>query len=174
MNTSPRTGPAAGSAAHYDTQHIVEAVRLIVGDGNVTELRALDATVGGDRYPATYSGYFNDPEKLAQAAATIRTAKGIYITPNPVKPALLARANNRLRRMSKGDNSTSDHDIIARRWLLIDCDASRPAGISASDEEHEAAIERCRDIYAHLNSRGWPDPIAADSGNGGHLSLIHI
>lgn len=169
MNTTRPLMATGIEAVGYDAQHIIEAVRLIVGDGAVTELRSLDAVVGGDRYPATYSGYFDSPEALAQAAATIKAAKGIYITPNPVDPALLARAKNRLRKMGRGDNSTGDHDIIARHWLLIDCDAKRPAGISASDDEHDAAIQRCREIYAHLHDRGWPDPIAADSGNGGHL-----
>jgi len=150
-----------------DADAVREAFRLIVGDG-VTELRALDATSPGDHWPATYSGYFDDPDALVQAITTLHTAKGIYITPNPVNPALLARAHNRIRRPAKGE-STSDGDIVARRWLLIDADPARPAGISSTDAEHAAALARCQAIAAELEHRGWPAPIVADSGNGGHL-----
>lgn len=151
-----------------DRQAVAEAVRLLVGNGNVTELRALEATTAGDRRTMTLCGYFDDPDKLAEAVATIRTAKGIYIIPNAVNPALLARAANRIKPASKGD-ATQDTDITRRRWLLIDCDAQRPANISASDAEHESALERAREIFAHLQALGWPKPIAGDSGNGSHL-----
>ena len=75
------------------------AIRLIVPDG-VTELRALDATTFGDRWPGTVSGYFDDPRKLAEAATAITAARGVYFIPNCVDPRLLARAANRLRRIS--------------------------------------------------------------------------
>lgn len=152
-----------------DRQAVADAVRRLVGDGNVTELRALEATTADDRYPRTLFGYFDDPVTLADAGATIKTAKGVYIVPNAVNPALLARAANRIKVAGKGD-STQDTDIIRRRWLLVDCDPQRPGNISASDAEHEAARQRTRDIFAYLQSLGWPQPIAADSGNGAHLA----
>ncbi len=71
---------------HHDPRAIIQAIRLIVAEGNVTELRALEATIAGDRWPATYSGYFDDPEQLAKAVGTIKTAKGIYFVPNPTEP----------------------------------------------------------------------------------------
>ena len=152
----------------YERSAIVEALGLILAAGQVTELRALDATTAKDRWPCTLSGYFDDPEKLAEAVAAITSAKGIYIIPNPVDPALLARAENRIRKAPKGE-STQDTHIVARLWLLIDADAQRPSGISATAAEHEAAVERVREIYRYLKGQGWPDPIAADSGNGAHL-----
>ena len=82
---------------------------------------------------------------------------------------MLARAANRIRKADKG-GTTSDGDIVARHWLLIDCDPQRPAGISATDAEHDAAVERCRQIWSELHyNHGWPEPIGADSGNGAHL-----
>lgn len=152
----------------HDPQAIAQAVRLIVGPGNVCELRALDVTMNGDRFPVTLAGYFDDADKLTAATGKIGTAKGIYITLNPAKPALLARAANRIRKAPKGE-STQDGDILRRCFLPIDCDPVRPSGIGSTDAEHEAAIERCRGIYAYLKGLGWPDPVAADSGNGGHL-----
>jgi hypothetical protein len=116
----------------------------------------------------TVSGYFNDRQKLAQAIAQRNgSGPGVYLTINPVKPALLARAENRLKIRVRA--TTSDADIERRTWLLIDCDPARPSDISSSDAEHEAALERARDIRMILREEGWPEPVLADSGNGAHL-----
>jgi multisubunit Na+/H+ antiporter MnhG subunit len=65
------------------------------------------------------SGYFSDHQKLAENATRYSgTAQGAYITLNPVKAALLARAANRMRVAGK-DCSTADAEIIKRRWLAI-------------------------------------------------------
>ncbi len=110
------------------------------------------------------------PTSLIAALESVRAAKACYIIPNVVNPALLARAANRIRKAAQGRSTTSDGDIVSRRWLLIDCDPQRPAGISSTDHEHNAAVERCRGIWTELHFNfGWPEPVAADSGNGGHL-----
>ena len=152
---------------HHDPRVIIETLRLIVDAGNVIEIRALDAVVG-NRWPGTLSGYFDDPDKLAQAVGTIKTAKGIYITLNPVNPDLLARKHNRIDKAEKG-GLTQDSHILCRRWLLIDCDAQRLSGISASDTEHQEALDRAASVRDYLSGQAWPVPIVADSGNGGHL-----
>ena len=152
----------------YDREEVIRSVRLLVGDGQVTELRALSATTTSDRWPHPVFGYFDDAEKLADALADITTAKGIYIAPNPVNPALLSRAANRIRKAQKGE-STGNSDIVCRKWLLIDTDPQRASGISASEAEHQAALDLADAINAHLKDYGWPDPIIADSGNGAHL-----
>jgi archaellum biogenesis ATPase FlaH len=91
----------------------------------------------------------------------------VYFVPNPVKPELLARANNRINERPK--QTTSDNDIRERRWLLIDLDPRRASGISSTDEEHAAAFELADRVKEYLTIEGWPDPIYADSGNGVHL-----
>lgn len=161
--TATAVPPAAGAAT------IAEALGAILEPGQVTELRALGVPNGYRR--ATVSGYFDAVGALAAAAANLdqRGAKGVYFIPNPVKPALLARAKNRFRAISDNEPTTSDADILSRRWLLIDCDPVRPAGISSSAEEHAAAIERARAIRNAMAAAGWPAPILADSGNGAHL-----
>ena len=147
---------------------IRRALALLLEPGQVTELRALGATTSAYRRPHTEAGYFDDPEALAEAAAALSgRADGVYIIPNVVDPALLARASNRVRVAGDGD-TTSDQNVMRRRWILFDCDADRPKGISATDVQHEAAIERARDIGAALTAEGWPAGILADSGNGGH------
>jgi len=146
-------------------EQIRRAAQLIMEPGSVHELRIPRA--GREK---TISGYFNDPLKLAQCAAELDdTAKyaGIYITLNPCNPALLARCCNRVRPYA--EVTTSDHDILKRCWLLIDCDPQRPAGISSTKKEHARAITTSCGVWDDLRGAGLGDPIVADSGNGGHL-----
>jgi hypothetical protein len=147
---------------------ILASLSVILEPGQVTELRALDAATATERRPHVEAGYFNDPEKLTRAAANISHAKGVYFVLNPVNPALLARAVNKIRPAPRGE-STGDGDILCRRWLPIDADPVRPAGIASTDAEHQAALDRVGTIAATLAAEGWPEPIVADSGNGGHL-----
>jgi hypothetical protein len=116
----------------------------------------------------TISGYFDDPERLTQAAAKLSgQVAGVYLTANPANPALLARANNKAVPYPK--QTTADGDIISRRWLLLDFDPVRPSGISSTDAEREAAFELARKVQDFLHGAGWPEPVLADSGNGTHL-----
>jgi hypothetical protein len=91
----------------------------------------------------------------------------VYITLNPITPELLARYANRVEEGAQG--LTTDRHVLRRRWLPIDFDATRPAKISATDAEHEAALQRAMACRAWLRQQQWPEPLAADSGNGAHL-----
>lgn len=142
---------------------IVNSIKLFFQPGEVWELRIPKA----GRY-GTASGYFNDPEAFAKAVLKYNgKAPGIYFTLNPVNPALLARANSRV--IERVTLTTGDHDIICRRWLPVDIDPVRPAGISSSDAEHSLALERAKAIREYLRKQDWPEPLMADSGNGAHL-----
>ena len=155
------------SAAPYDTQEIRRCLTLLAPDG-VFEVRAPKARMTGYR-SATAAGYFNthDDTAIAMIGSLSGKAPGVYLTLNSVNPALLARAANRLN--ASAEQTTSDADILSRRWLLLDLDPVRPAGISASDAEREAAYALANTVRAWLTAQGWPDPILADSGNGTHL-----
>ena len=145
-------------------------MKLWFQKGDVFEIRILDAVSANWMRPHTESGYF-DYDHIAEAAeaiAQLRSYRGAYTTVNPVKNDLLARACNRLRGITK-EPTTSDADILCRRWLLIDCDPKRVSGISSSDAEHEAAISTARKIKEGLSGSGWPLPIMLDSGNGAQL-----
>jgi AAA domain len=141
---------------------------ILVEPGAVWEIRALKARLADHRNTSLVSGYFNNVELCIAQLARLRSATGAYLTINTVDPALLARRMNRLDYVGSGE-TTGDGHVIKRRWLLIDCDAERPAGISASDAEKEAARQKARAVYAFLKARGWPSPVASDSGNGFHL-----
>ena len=140
---------------------IARALEVLFEPGAVAELRAI-------RNGKTAAGYFDDPEALAREAGKLDGQEyTVYVTANPVDPALLARSQNRVKHPLR--ESTSDRDILRRRWLLVDLDPARPAGVSATDEEKNAARERAREIYAHLHRSGWSEPVIGDSGNGYHL-----
>jgi hypothetical protein len=147
-------------STHSAVPAIHAALTTICQPGAVHELRVPNA--GRQR---TISGCFDDLDLMAQAAGQLSGLHpGIYVTVNPVNPALLARAENRV--ISYAQNTTADHDITQRRWLPVDLDPQRPAGISATAEEHEAAHARAREIYAQLKLCGWPAPLTVDTGNG--------
>lgn len=149
-----------------DESEIRRALAILAPSG-VVEIRAPNARLNGYR-PGTAAGYFDNHEGAAKGAAKLSGhAPGVYITINLVDPALLARAANRLDPRAK--HTTSDAEIIARRWLLLDFDPVRPAGISSNDAEHTTALERALGVRDWLNSQGWPAPVYADSGNGAHL-----
>ena len=153
-----------------DTKAIENAIRTLAAEGQITEVRAFEAVLKGQgRAPRIVFGYFDDPAKLAAAVNSITEAKGIFFTPNPVNPDLFARSANQLRVPVNKGETTSDKLIDRRRFFLVDADPKRLSDISATDEEHEAAITLARSIYAYLRDLGWPDPVAADSGNGAHL-----
>ncbi len=149
---------------------ILRTLQAIIEPDQVTELRAVDAVTPAWRNPHTVSGYFDSAhlDAMAKAAAAVQ-APAVYFIPNPVAPALLARAANRLRDCRDKDATTSDADIVHRRWLKIDADPIRPAGISSTDAEHAAAIAKAAEIAEWLSLAGWPAALRADSGNGAHL-----
>lgn len=159
-------------AANFDREDILRTWQIFRQPGTVTEVRILNA----GKWLGTVSGYFDNTEDFTDivsqlAADPEHPVPAIYFTPNPVNNALLARAVNRVKPRAK--NTTSDADITALHWLLIDLDAQRPAGISSSDEEHESAISKAREVRQGLtDGLGWPANsfILADSGNGAHLN----
>lgn len=153
-----------------DKTEIIRALRQWFQPGDVFELRILDAVTADYQRPHVESGYFDFEhiEAVPAAMAKLRCYRGAYVTVNPVNPALLARAVNRIRSVGR-EPTTADSDILCRRWLLIDCDAERPSGISSSDEEHAAALQKAQEIQTGLSSLDWPGPLILDSGNGAQL-----
>ncbi len=160
-----------GNAAPRDT--IRRFLELLFEPGDVFEVRAPGCRDRPDaKYAYTCSGYFTF-DTLDRAADEIAAldrsavAPGIYVTLNPVAPALLARSANRIKPRAR--ETTQDKDVVRRRWLLIDIDPVRPAGVSSTDTELALATERARAVADHLTDSGWPAPIVVMSGNGYHL-----
>lgn len=145
---------------------IQQTAALFIGDGDVVEIRALHTKQG------TVSGYYSDRAAFVRDACAVDgKGPGVYVTLNRVAPIVLARAVNRLRPYAQA--TTSDTEIDRRLWVLFDCDPVRPAGISASDAEHAAAMEMANKIAVWLVTLGVPSNaiVIADSGNGAHVLL---
>jgi hypothetical protein len=146
-----------------DRAEIAHAISLLFDPGDVVEVRIPKTRAG------VVSGYFDDHTILATAihnADMKYRPSGVYYVVNKINPALLGRAYNRLK--ERAEYTTADNNILRRRWLPIDLDPVRPAGISSSEEEHAAAIHRARTIADDMEKE-WDRPIIADSGNGAHL-----
>lgn len=155
-----------------------QVYRLFFPPGEVTEIRALGLSGRSSAWTgfakgddAVVFGYFDNAEAFGQAAAALDKAEpgGIYFTPNVVDPELLSRAANRLVTASRKRPQTSDPHIQRVRWMLLDFDPQRPAGISATAEELALAMEAAKAAAEFLRGLGWADPIKAASGNGYHL-----
>ncbi len=152
---------------------IARFLNLLVQPDDVFEVRSPKCLERrGATYTSTVSGYFTHASIEAAAGLIAELdesglAPGVYVTLNPVRSDLLARAANRLKRRTP--ETTADGDTIMRRWLLIDVDPVRPSGVSATDDELELAQQRANGIKMFLTALGWPEPIVAMSGNGYHL-----
>jgi putative DNA primase/helicase len=173
----PKGGPMMGQVNSADgpdaaeTGEIADGLTLFCGPDDAVELRALEAEQSFGR-PATECGYFDAGHltEMARAARrlTVRS-KGVYVTLNPVQPALLARSKYRVR---PARAAATDAQVVARRRLLLDFDPVRAGGVpdvAATDGEHDAAIAAAREAWGRLRRLGWPEPAAIDSGNGAYL-----
>jgi hypothetical protein len=148
-----------------DRAAILSALAFLFDPADVIELRALHM-----RRKRTDSGFFDSAHRadLADAAARL-SAQGaaVYATLNPVDPGLLSRYNNRVEEFA--DATTTDAQVLRRRWLLVDLDPVRPAKTSATDAQLEGAHVKARAVCAWLKKQGWPAPVVGLSGNGFHL-----
>lgn len=145
------------------TVDILRFVELLWRPGDVREVRIPKY----NKYGHTASGYFDSPESLAESAAKWDGKANLYFTLNPVNPALMARASNRIA--DKAETTSADVDVIRRRSLFIDIDPDRPSGISSTEDERQAARLVLDEVVSFLDNKDWPQPIVAMSGNGWYL-----
>ncbi len=134
---------------------IAANLRALHGDGETIEIRTL---VTGRRATARYFDSIDEAAK--HAAKQDAPGKNVYQTLNVLPDDLLYR---------DGSEATKDHEVTRRRWLMVDLDPKRAAGVSATDAERDKARQTAREIVAYLRKAGWPDPHVFDSGNGLHL-----
>lgn len=150
---------------------INKTLELFLQPGAILEVRALKCWDRNPEFTSNRTGYFDDVSKAIQEIEKLERSwhpQGIYVTLNPVKLDLLARAANRIKRAEK-DQSTSNEDILSRKWMLVDFDPVRPAGVSATELELWNAREQARLCGVWLADNGFGNPVAAMSGNGLHL-----
>lgn len=156
--------PQASTRTVCERTADVERFLHVLHDGEPFEIRALKTHRG------TVSGYYSDPHTAARDVTRWLEqsgAEGVCVTLNKIVPEIQARSAGQLRSFAK--NTTGDADILRRRWLLLDLDSIRPSGISATEEEKDAALDLARQVRNDLGARGWPEPLMLMSGNGCHL-----
>lgn len=113
-------------------------------------------------------GYFDSIQQAITEVSRYEGNANVYVSLNPVKRDLLARANNRL---VPTKTRTADDDVLCDSWFFIDVDAIRPTGISSTENELLAALELSEVVCIFLNNAGVPNQsiVKAMSGNGAYV-----
>lgn len=151
---------------------VAKFLSILHPEAGVFEVRSIDCPERPNgNYRSTAAGYFFDPHVAAKAIEELDKLRplGSYTTMNPVLPALIARANSKIVHHKTKVPTTSDSDIVSRRWLMLDLDPIRPSGVSSTDAEMEAALELADKIEEALAAEGWPKPLKGMSGSGAYL-----
>ncbi|GEM_PF-2438224 len=146
------------------------SVMPIVGSG------VFELCVFGKKGTPAYVGYYDDVQAADEYIAD-HPKNDIYITPQKINPSLIQRGHNI---MVNVDKRTQNTDVLGYRYLLIDLDTrqklpdgtivDRPTGVSATDEEHQAALDLGRAIVASIGLED-KNYILIDSGNGCHIYI---
>ena len=148
---------------YYDYDEIRRAIEVLQDPSCVFEVRAIGTTKKD-----ILSGYFRDADTLLRALSRIQPqGRNLYITLARIKDECFSRSQH--NRFLKAPQTTSDTEIISYRWLFVDFDPVRPAGISSSVEELEYSKELMLKVHEYMTGLGFPEPITALSGNGYHL-----
>lgn len=148
----------------FEPDEIRKTINVLKPDGELFEVRCLEAN--GRK---VYSGYFKSPESLIDQLCRLNSAESnIYITLGKVKEDCYSR-EQREKFVMNAKNTTNDNDVVGYKWLFIDVDPQRPAGVSSSEEQLQKAKERGNRIYVFMKNLGFNDPVTALSGNGIHL-----
>lgn len=157
------------STATPHTEVIESYLRQLHGDPGLYELRVLD--IPGKGKPHVASGYFHSPPLGAAAALQWDKtgATGIYTTLNELHVGTFARSPDEIVAYPKV--TTGDTDVVRRRWLPLDFDPIRPAGIASTEAELQAAVDAADAVDAWLHEKCGVDAIRCMSGNGAYLLL---
>lgn len=128
----------------------------------LVEIRILDPET-----KRSYSGYFTDIETLLREIQRFSHC-ACYFTLNVIDPACYSREQHDKISM-RPKSTTSDAEIVARQWCLIDVDCEKPSDTNSTDAEKEAAKQVVNNIYKFLRDEGFESPVICDSANGWHL-----
>jgi hypothetical protein len=150
---------AIGGPAEIDLPELRRALAVLPDPSAGVEFRAKVPRQGGR--PAVPSRVAPGGDEAAMLAAVSEVAAGadlVWWCTNPVPPDLRGQPH--------------EADVLRRRWLLVDVDPARdPAHKdgNATDGEKRAARALAQRVRDALDGRGWPLPVAVDSGNGVQL-----
>src|ERR1035437_6299914 len=128
----------------YDLAQIRRAIAALVQRGQIVEVRMMNK-----KKKITATGWYDDYEIMAKHIAKLARdgfgeghkfiQENVYWTVNPVHEGLLAREIK--NDVHFAEDTTSDINILSRRWIPVDIDPLRPSGVSATKEEKARAKE---------------------------------
>ena len=148
---------------YYDEAEIRKALAVLKPNDEIFEIRILGAA------KKNYSGYFRDVDIMLDELKKI-DLKGanVYFSVNSVNEACYDRQQrDKLIQYSKA--TTSDNDICAYDYIMIDLDPRRPTDTSSTNEQVQLAKDLGNMIYQFLRGIGFEQPVFGYSGNGVHL-----
>jgi archaellum biogenesis ATPase FlaH len=128
----------------------------------LVEIRILDPET-----KRSYSGYFTDIETILREIKRYEKCN-LYFTLNVIDPACYSREQHD-RISTRPKSTTSDMEILGRKWCLIDVDCEKPSDTNSTDAEKELAKGVVNEVYKFLRDEGFEKPIICDSANGYHL-----
>lgn len=148
----------------FDESEVRKSIELMKPDGQLFEIRVIY-----DKKSDNVSGYFTSADKLIEELKKIPKKGGnVYITLNELNDACYSRTQKDvLQKFTTA--STSDNDVVAFQWLMIDLDPIRPKGTSSSEEQIRLARDKGNAVYKFMSQVGFEKPLMAMSGNGVHL-----
>lgn len=146
-----------------DETEIKKAITTIKGDDRVFEIRIINKR---SKIPIT--GYFKSADKAVESLKKQNLeGTNVYIVLNAIDEACYSRVQR--DKFMALDTATSDTDIKAREWILVDIDPVRPKDTSSTQEQLDKALKKCGAVHNFLLEQGFPRPIVGFSGNGYHL-----
>lgn len=148
---------------YMNEEKIRQAISILVGKDRVFEVRIIRK-----RPKQVLSGYFKNAKDLLEALRRVDLNNcNTYISLNVVREECYSAEQHDV--FLSGASATSDSDIEYYSWLFVDLDPKRKAGISATNEERDAAFKLATTIYNYLRAHNFSEPVKAISGNGAHL-----
>ena len=135
--------------------------------GSLVEVRVIDSK------GKIYSGYVKSVDAIINAIRPYdRMHVQIYFTLNEINDGCYSRVqHDKIIPVSSKEPTTGDNDIDRRKFVLIDLDPKRPAGVSSTNAELELAHRLAVVVYRFLITQGFSEPIICKSGNGYHIVI---
>lgn len=127
-------------------------IRLISNDGKIA------------------SGYFTDPKTLIDAVRPYAKDYSVYFSINKINPDCYGRPQKD-KIVIRAKNTTTDSEIIARDYVLLDLDSKRATGVNATEEQLNLAKKKANVVYKFLIDNGFYEPIVICSGSGVHIYI---
>lgn len=148
-----------------DKIEVFKTLNTFCPEGSLIEVRAIHATNPKNNI---WSGYFKTHEDVWNAIQPFDKEYNLYFVLNVINDVCYSMVQK--DKMVRGAETTKDHDIIARRYVLIDLDCERGGKkVSSTEEEFQMARRKAHQVRNYLRDEGFSFPVVACSGSGFHL-----